>query len=136
MKPLSPNAALPALLAGLLVLLLTIGSASRSSAADTNTIQSIKTVAAPGGPRIEITLNSTRPFDVRNDALVLQIGASIFFLSRSPADGSLNTVIFTLTPWQFSTTKTGESVIAYFESSTPTGSDAWNFGGLNKKLLK
>ena len=126
----------PALLLGLLALLLAVGGASRASAADTNTIKGIATVTMPDITQVEITLTSTRQFDVRDDILTLQIGTTTFTLSRSPDDGSLNTVIFALTPAEFAATKTKDPVTVYFGSSSPTSADAWNFGTLDKSLLK
>ena len=126
----------PSLCLGLLVLLLTLGSGLRASAADTNTITSITPSALNGGPTIEITLTSTRPFTVRDEGLLLQVGATTFTLSHSPTDGSLYTIIFVLTPAQYAAIKTGDPVTAYFESDAPTSPDAWQFGKFDKTLLK
>ena len=136
MHTLPLRAGLPALLVGLFVLLLTLGGTPRASAADVNAIKSIKYVTTGHVTKIEIELNSSRVFDARDDALLLQVGMSTFFLSHSPADGSLSTIFFVLTPAQFAATKKGDSVIAYFSTSTPTAADAWDFGPLDKTLLK
>ena len=126
----------PSLRLGLLLLLLALGSGLRASAADSNTITGIAPGTLNGGPTIEITLTSTRPFTVRDEGLLLQVGANTFTLSHSPTDGSLHTIIFALTPSQFAATKTGDPVTAYFESDAPTSPDAWQFGKLDKSLLK
>ena len=123
-------------LLGLLLLLLAFGTGSRASAADTNSILAITPGTLSGGPTIEITLTSTRPFTVRDEGLLLQVGQATFTLSHSPADGDLNTIIFALTPSEFAATKTGDPVTAYFESDAPTSPDAWQFGKLDKSLLK
>ena len=105
--PLLPFAR-PSLCLGLLLLLAALGAGLRASAADTNGITSITTGTLSGKPTIEITLTSTRPFTVRDEGLLLQVGANTFTLSHSPTNGSLNTIIFVLTPAQFAATKTGD----------------------------
>ncbi len=130
---------LPALIAGLLpvlLLLLTLAVAPRASAADTNTIQSITNVTPASGPAVDITLTSTRAFGVRNDILTLQIGTATFTLSHFSADGDTGTVIFTLTPAEFAATVTGAPVTIYYGSGSPADADAWQFGKLDKSLLK
>ncbi len=126
----------PALALGLLALLLTLGSGLRAWAADTNVIKSITPATLNGGPAIEITLTSTRPFAVRDEGVLLQVGLDTFYLSHAPADGDLNTLVFVLTPAEYAATKTGDPVTAYFENDIPTSSDAWKFGKLDKSLLK
>ena len=136
MKPRSCPLARPSLCLGLLLLLAALGTGLRASAADTNGIKSITTGTLSGKPTIEITLTSTRPFTVRDEGLLLQVGANTFTLSHSPTNGSLNTIIFALTPSQFAATNTGDPVTAYFESDAPTSPDAWQFGKFDKSLLK
>jgi hypothetical protein len=120
-------------LAGFLVVMLMLGSVPRALAADTNTIKSITNVPGAG---IDITLTSTRAFEVRDDILTLQIGSNTYTLSRLPADGDTGTVIFTLTPTEFAATSTGQTVTVYYGSGSPTDGNAWSFSTLDKGLLK
>jgi hypothetical protein len=124
------------LMAVLLAVLLTLTGAPRASAADTNTIQSIAKVTSAAGPAVDITLTSSRSFEVRNDILTMQIGTATFTLSRTPANGDTGTVIFTLTPAEFAATASGDPITVYYGSGSPSDGDAWQFGTLNKNLLK
>jgi len=94
-----------------------------------NIIKSIKTVE--GG--VEIELFSTREFTPRNALVMLRIGESEFTQSRSPEDGSLNTLIFLIPANAFSTqTDSGEDVwVDYGEQP----GEKWYFGKLDKGLL-
>jgi hypothetical protein len=99
-----------------------------------NTIQSIKSVA---GPWIEIEVHSTREFPVRDELVILRVGTQEFTISRSPEDGSLNTLIFRLTPGQWAGTKTGDAVVLYYGQDDPKDTDnRWVFGSLDKSKLK
>lgn len=101
---------------------------------EVNTIKSLQTVAGGG---VEVEVHSTREFPVRNDVVILRIGAQEFTHSRSPQDGSLNTLIFGLTPAEWAGVKTGESVTVYFGQDDPKDTtNRWVFGTLNKSLLK
>ena len=112
---------------------------------DVNTIRSIKTVAAAAGanvrsqPGVEIELNSTREFPVRNQIVVLRIGDEEFLRSRSPEDGSLNTLIFILTADEFAKAANGDPVAVYYGRDDPNEpdkqKDRWDFGRLDKSLL-
>ena len=95
----------------------------------TNTIKSITTV----GQTVEITVNSTIPFDVRDELVVLIIGDQEFTTSRSPEDGNLNELIFVLTLDEWNQVATGDPVSVQFGQDDP--SDHWNFGTLDKSLL-
>ena len=94
-----------------------------------NTIKSLRTV--PGG--VELELHSTREFPVRDEIVILRVGRiECDTCSRSPDDGSLETLIFSLTAAQFAETRSGDVItVRYGREST----DLWNFGPLDKSLL-
>lgn len=101
---------------------------------DVNTIKGIQ--AAAGG-EVEIEVHSTREFPVRDAIVVLRVGAQEINMSRSPADGSLHTLIFRLTPAQWAATKTGDAVLLYFGEDDPKdAANRWVFGSLDKSRLK
>jgi len=93
---------------------------------EVNAIKSIKTL----GSEVEIQLTSSRPFGVRNALVVLRIGTQKFTKSRPPEDGSLNTLIFTLTSDQFARTAFGDRVTVQYGDEP-----GWDFGTLDKRLL-
>ncbi len=98
-----------------------------AQAGETNTIGSIKTVK----DGVDIEVHSTRFFPVRNELVVLRIGRKEFTKSRSPQDGNLNTLIFTLTSSDFEAeTATGDDVFVQFGRGE--GSDRRYFGKLDK----
>ena len=111
----------------LLVLLLLPAVATAQEA---NAINAIKTVEAG----VDIELTSTREFLVRDEVVVLRIGAREFKRSRSPEDGSLNTLIFTLTTEEFAATNTGDRVTVQYGRGE-SRSDVWDFGTLDKSRL-
>ncbi len=100
-----------------------------ATAQGNNTIKSITTV----GQTVEITVNSTIPFDVRDELVVLMIGDQEFTTSRSPEDGNLNELIFVLTLDEWNQVATGDPVSVQFGQDDTT--DRWNFGTLDKSLL-
>ncbi|HKA56774.1 MAG TPA: hypothetical protein VKJ47_24280 [Candidatus Binatia bacterium] len=100
-----------------------------AAALGTNTIMSITTV----GQTVEITVNSTIPFDVRDELVVLMIGDLEFTTSRSPEDGNLNELIFVLTLDEWNQVATGDPVSVQYGPDDTT--DRWNFGTLDKSLL-
>jgi hypothetical protein len=89
-------------------------------------IKSIKTVRSA----VELQLTSSRSFGVRNALVVLRIGTQKFTKSRSPEDGSLNTLIFTLTADEFARTAPGDRVTVQYGDEP-----GWDFGTLDKRLL-
>ena len=113
-----------------LSLLLTT-STSFTAQAEQNTIKSI--VAAKSGD-IEITVSSSRPFPVRNALVSLQVGSQSFSRSRSPADGSLDTLIFMVPAKQFAQLTSGANMAVQFGQGQLEG-DRWAFGKLNKTML-
>src|SRR5262249_367173 len=88
--------------------------------------------ALGGQPGIEIQLYSDDEFPVRDQILVLQIGARQFFLSGYP-NGDLNTVIFTLTEEEFAAVSCGEPVIVQY--GIEPSDEVWWFGNLDKTIL-
>ena len=101
-------------------------------AAEQNVIQRIQTV----GAGIEIELSSARQFPVRAQMVVLRIGEHEFVRSRYPADGRLNTLIFTLTPAEFATLSNGDPVrVQYGRGRAVSPNWQWECGTLDKSLL-
>lgn len=113
---------------GLLALLFFLASLPvLAQAGDKHTIKSIKTVK----DGIDIEVHSTRVFPVRNELVVLRVDKKEFTKSRSPQDGNLNTLIFTLTSSEFEReTATGDDVFVQFGRGE--GSDRRYFGKLDK----
>jgi hypothetical protein len=97
--------------------------------AQSNKIKSIKTV----GSNIEITVQSPQGFDVRDEVVVLQIGAYTFSVSRSPDSGDAQTLIFVLTTAEFSQLSSGDPVSVGWGSDG--SSNRKNFGTLDKSIL-
>ena len=93
---------------------------------EVNVIKSMKTV----GSEVELQLTSSRSFGVRNALVVLRIGTQEFTKSRSPEDGSLNTLIFTLTSDEFARLAPGDRVTVQYDNEP-----GWDFGTLDKGLL-
>lgn len=101
---------------------------------EVNTIKSIQTAA---GGTVEIEVHSTREFPVRDEIVILRVGTQEFTSSRTPADGSLNTLIFRLTPTDWAGTKTGDSVTIFYGQDDPKDTtNRWVFSPLNKSQLK
>ena len=97
--------------------------------AQSNTIKSIQTA----GSNIEITVQSTQGFDVRDEVVVLQIGSYTFSVSRSPDSGDTQTLIFILTTSEFAQLSTGDPVSLGWGSDG--SSNRKNFGTLDKSIL-
>jgi hypothetical protein len=93
---------------------------------EVNVIKSMKTVSSG----VELRLTSSRSFEVRNALVVLRIGTQEFTKSRSPEDGSLNTLIFTLTSDEFARLAPGDRVTIQYDNEP-----GWDFGTLDKRLL-
>ncbi len=103
---------------------------------DVNVIKRIRTVPRAGvlqGQRgVEIELYSSRAFTVRNELLVLRIGAQQFRASRYARGGDTHTVIFTLPFEAFTQAVSGDPVIVQYGDEP---ANAWNFGRLDKSRL-
>jgi hypothetical protein len=85
-----------------------------------------------GQPGIEIQLFSDDEFPVRDEIMVLQIGARQLFLSSYP-NGDLNTVVFTLTEEEFAAVSSGDPVIVQY--GIAPSEEVWQFGDLDKSIL-
>ena len=96
-------------------------------------IRSVLTSDALGGQLgIDIELFSADEFPVRDEIMVLQVGARQFFLSRY-ANGDLNNVVFTLTQDEFAELACGDPVTVQYGSDT--SNEFWQFGNLDKSIL-
>ena len=104
-----------------------------------NTVRSIRAV----GAEVEIELHSSVEFPVRDEVVILRIGNRDITKSRSPADGSLNTLIFSLAAADFDRLPDGGPMAVRYGKALPAlglavqGADPaqWNFGQLNKGRL-
>lgn len=85
--------------------------------------------ALNGKPGIEVEVSSNRPFPPLNAELVLQIGKRTFDLMEYK-DGSLNTVIFTLTTDEFDALRNESAIYVRYEPDTQ---GHWDYGYLEKK---
>lgn len=82
---------------------------------------------------VEVEVTSSREFPVRNELVKMNIGGREFSRSRSPEDGSLNTLIFILASEQFSEVSTGDEVSVYYGQED--SGETWRFGKLDKGML-
>ena len=115
-----------------------------AGAQEVNTVKAIRAV----DNTVEIELESSKQFEVRNDLIVLRIGNREFSRSKSPKDGSLNRLIFMLPGKDFAALADGEAMSVYFRSDNVDSGDVsatggrtrggprWNFGKLDKSLLQ
>ena len=101
------------------------------TAGDVNSVKEIRTVTSG----VEIELNSTRVFPVRNEIVILRIGTEEFTKSRHPEDGDLKTLIFTLTANELARTNSGDKVTVYYGRDAST-ENKWDFGVLYKGQTK
>jgi hypothetical protein len=95
-----------------------------------NTVTRIERVS--DGVEIEVT--SSKPFPVRAIPPLLRVGDHVFGRSRSPADGSLNTLIFMLSDAEFAQTSNGDRVSVAYGRADPREA-GWDFGVLDKSAL-
>ena len=117
-------------------------AAQQGAPPDMNVVKSIRAATFNGAAVIEIELQSSKEFPIRDQIVVLRIGNRDFMRSRSPANGSLNTLIFMLTPEDFGQVADGSSLSVRYGleySDDPAAQSAdnsrWQFGQLNKSLL-
>jgi len=92
------------------------------------------TDARRGGREVEIEVFSKDYFPVRNQPVVLRIGARQFLRSRDPL-GTLHTLIFTLTAEEFSQVADCEEVTVQYGLGGPSR-EHWNCGRLNKGMVE
>ena len=83
-------------------------------------------------PLIQIELKTSRPFPVRDEALKLQIGNSVF-LNELGGDYTGRKLILSLTPEMFADLEDGSNIVAFFDK--PEHGDVWHFGRLRKGIL-
>src|SRR5262249_51728282 len=108
---------------------------SSTSANDTNSIKSLKSKSFVNGQSgVEIELTSNREFLPQGEVLVLKIGYLEFTDSRYPVSGETTTVKFTLTAAEFALISQGDPVVVQYGSQM--GAAAWNFGHIDKNILK
>jgi hypothetical protein len=114
-----------------------------AAAQDVNTVKAIRAV----DDIVEIELESSKPFEIRNDLIVLRIGDREFSLSKTPKDGSLNRLIFMVPAKDFAALPDGQAMRVHFRSDNvggdlsaaggrSRGRSRWDFGKLNKSLLQ
>ena len=123
-----------------LLLIVLLGTPIAAAAQEVNVVKSIRAV----GKTVEIELESTKEFPVRDEVVVLRIGEKEFSKSRSPKGGSLKGLVFVLTADEFEKLTDGDQMTVGYgrqpagEEGVLSGSAAgprWDFGKLNKTLL-
>lgn len=128
-------------LAGVIAICFLIsGLLTAAQAPAMNTVKRIQTVDGI----VEIEVHSTRQFPVRDQVVVLRVGDREFLRSKTPENGSLNTLIFMLTPAQFTALSDGAAMtVKYGRDNGQSGGVEiaaaarglkWDFGKLNKAL--
>jgi len=114
-------------------------AAAQAPTPDVNTVKRIQTVNG----FVEIEVQSSREFPVRDEVVVLRIGEKEFQRSRSPENGSLKTLIFMIDPEEFASLADGETMTVKYGRShgeeaavaaASPRSPRWDFGKLNKAL--
>lgn len=104
-----------------------------------NVVKSIRAVessaVAGSGPEVEIEVYSPTPFPVRDEVVVLRVGRKDVLKSRPPADGSLNTLIFSIPAAEFDQLGDGSAMTVQYGKNGAAAGPRWNFGKLNKALL-
>jgi hypothetical protein len=128
--------------AGATVLCLLIsGVLAFAQAPAVNTVKRIQNVDG----FVEIEIHSTREFPIRDQVVVLRVGDKEFLRSKTPANGSLNTLIFMLTPAQFDALADGAAMTVKYgrgqdaegpqvEAASAARGLRWDFGKLNKAI--
>lgn len=91
-------------------------------------------MALDGRAGVEIEVQSDREFPVRNELVMLRIGAQQFMLSRYSENGDTHTLIFTLTLDEFAKTSSGDLLTVQY-GNDPNPAERWDFGPLDKSLL-
>jgi hypothetical protein len=106
-----------------------------TSTKDTNSIKSMRSVTlASGQSGVDIEFTSNREFLPQGEMLVLRIGGTEFTNSQYPISGETTTVTFTLTSEEFALASQGDIVAVQYGSGE--GAAAWNFGHVDKNMLK
>jgi hypothetical protein len=101
---------------------------------DGNRVVRIQAVAASRAlrnqPGVEIEVMSNQRFSARGELPVLRIGDRAFTLSRYPASGEQNRLIFTLTPEQFAPITSGEEM--WVQYGRGPARERWSFGSIQR----
>ncbi len=118
-------------------LLLCLFPLKGASAAPQNTVTAIKTVHTGASViTYNITVTSSDEFPMNDSVVTLSIGGKEFINSSYGSDGTLHTLVFSLTRLQFLSLKSGAPVLVYYGASNAAISAAqWNFGSLDLSLL-
>jgi hypothetical protein len=125
---------------GVLLSCVVLLPAAAAAQDDVNVVKSVKAVDST----IEIELNSSKEFPIRDEVVVLRIGNRDFLRSKSPDDGSLKTLIFILTANEFNALADGAAMTVRYGKRDPgeitvasggRDRDRWDFGRLDKALL-
>lgn len=113
-----------------------------AAAQDVNVVRSMRAV----GSTVEIELESSKDFEIRNDLIVLKIGDKEFSRSKSPKNGSLKRLIFMVPAAEFEQLADGDQMTVSFRSQNArgdvsatggrAGGPRWDFGKLNKSMLQ
>ena len=117
----------------LFVAVVVVGALARfyayASQGNTLTIYNVAAAKALGGkPGVEIEVSSPHAFPVTNAMVVLQIGTKVFKVSEFK-NGDTHTLVFTLTPEEFSSTRDESLVTVHYD---PDSQGHWDFGFLEK----
>jgi len=105
-----------------------------NSGNDVNQVKSMRSVQSTVlGNTVEIELTSNREFLPQGEMLVLRIGSQDFSLSRYPATGETNTIVFTLTAEEFARLSQGDPM--HVQYGNGPSYKAWNFGRVDKSML-
>ena len=125
----------------LLACLVSLPAFAAAQEPEVNVVKSVRAVNST----IEIELESSKEFPVRNEVVVLRIGNKEFMKSKTPKGGSLKKLIFILTADEFDQLADGDPMIVTYGRQTDddiTGLSGrrhheprWDFGKLNKALL-
>lgn len=102
-----------------------------------NAVTAIKTVRSnPSIVTYNITVTSTDEFPMNDSVVTLSVGGKEFINSSYGPDGTLHSLVFSLTRTQFLGLKTGDPVLVYYGASNAALSAAqWDFGTLDLSLL-
>lgn len=98
----------------------------------------VRLIGSSRVPLVQIHLKTARPFPVRDSALQLRIGKRVL-INELSGDHTGRVLTVSLTPEMFSELEDGAEIVAFFGDSESGGlatRDDWNFGRLDKALLK
>ena len=138
-------------MAGALYLCLAVAALAAQDPRVDNVVRSIRPATPPPGQaaaaaEIDLELYSSREFPILDQIVVLRIGTQDFLKSRTPDDGSLHTLIFSVPADVFDRLPDGAAMTVRFGKAEPSGLEdvstaragsrlRWDFGTLDKSLL-